>query len=104
MATVQSPDIRVSASVKTRVRDAAKVAVRSALPLELRKVMAGWLGQREWLPQRDWWATELLRDFATKDPSAYHRFLWSKHLAYARTYEINERYGEGHIHASRHEL
>jgi SAM-dependent methyltransferase len=33
-------------------------------------------------------AIELIRDFAQRDPSAFHRFLWSNHLAYADGFDL----------------
>jgi SAM-dependent methyltransferase len=43
----------------------------------------------------------LLRDFAEKDTNEFHRFLWSNHLAYAETYEIDQRFGEGKLQTTR---
>ena len=83
---------------------AAKRLVRAGLPLALRQRLAIWLGGRKWLAARHWWVAELLRDFAARDPDAYHRFLWSHHLGYAETYEIPQRFGAANIHQSRHLL
>ena len=33
-------------------------------------------------------AIELIRDFAQRDPSAFHQFLWSNHLAYADGFDL----------------
>jgi SAM-dependent methyltransferase len=78
-----------------------KRAVRVALPLEVRKVLARFLGRQPWLSSRSWWVQELLRDLAERDPNAYHRFLWGHHLGYAETYEIGTRFGGDRIHRSR---
>ena len=38
---------------------------------------------------------------AERDLNAYHRFLWSNHLAYAATYEPEQRFGAARVHPSR---
>jgi SAM-dependent methyltransferase len=35
------------------------------------------------------------------DPNEYHKFLWANHMAYAHTYEVKRRFGEGNLHESR---
>jgi SAM-dependent methyltransferase len=45
-----------------------------------------------------------LDDFRRRDPVAFHRFLWSNHLAYAATYEVPSRFGAPNINATRHIL
>ncbi len=37
---------------------------------------------------------EILRDWAEKDSDAFHRFLWSQHLGYAKFYEETNVFGE----------
>jgi SAM-dependent methyltransferase len=74
------------------------------LPIAARRPVAAWLGRQRWLSARHWWATELLRDFAERDPDAYHRFLWTHHLGYAESYEVERRFGDRNINATRHEL
>lgn len=61
--------------------------VVTALPLALRKPGAAWLGRQRWIPGNHWRAARLVSDLADRDPNAYHRFLWSHHLAYAESYE-----------------
>ncbi len=78
----------------------AKRGLRRVLPLPLRRQVALWLG-RTALPARGWWSQELLRDWAAQQPSAYHRFLWEHHLAYAETYEVGLRFGAEHVPPSR---
>ena len=75
--------------------------LRRVLPLSWRKRLAVGIARQKWLPQRDWFAVELIRDMALVDTAEYHRFLWGHHLGYARTYEIEERFGEERIHPSR---
>ena len=81
--------------------DLAKRVVRAALPLGVRKALARFLGTQERLPGRHWWAHELLRDLAERDPNEYHRFLWAHHLGYAETYEVALRFGRDRIHPTR---
>lgn len=79
----------------------AKALVRGVLPLTLRKGLARRIGRSAWLPDRYYWSMELIRDFAERDPEAFHRFLWSHHLAYAETYEPDQRFGRENLHPSR---
>ncbi len=66
--------------------------LRTVLPLSLRKQAASWIGRQTWIPERHWRAAELVRDLARRDPEAYHRFLWSRHIGYAESYEPAERF------------
>ncbi|HEV8599591.1 MAG TPA: class I SAM-dependent methyltransferase [Gemmatimonadales bacterium] len=59
------------------------------------------MGRQRWLPDRAWWVLELLRDQAARDPNEFHRFLWTHHLAYAESYEVEQRFGTDQLHASR---
>lgn len=86
------------------LRSHTKAALRFLIPLRVRKRAAVWLGRRAWLSSREWWTAELVRDLAERDAAAYHQFLWSNHLAYAATYEVDERFGDERIHPSRREL
>lgn len=79
----------------------AKRALRAVVPVSVRERLAIWLGRQTWLAPRHWWATELLRDVAERDPDAYHRFLWAHHLGYAETYEIPRRFGAGNVNETR---
>jgi SAM-dependent methyltransferase len=78
--------------------------IRSALPLPIRQGLAILVGRQHWLKSRYWWAMELLRDYAEREPDEFHRFLWSHHLGYAETYEIERRFGPGRIHPTRRML
>jgi SAM-dependent methyltransferase len=78
-----------------------KQLLRSTIPLAIRKGLARVVGRQTWLRARYWWVQELLRDFAERDPNAYHRFLWAHHLAYAETYEVALRFGPEQLHPSR---
>lgn len=52
-------------------------------------------------------ARELLDDLARTDPAGFHRLLWSHHtggLAYGKTYEISQRFGESNLRPSRRQL
>jgi SAM-dependent methyltransferase len=46
----------------------------------------------------------LLHDLRHRDPEALHRFLWSNHLAYAKTYEVSKKFGASNVNPSRHIL
>lgn len=85
------------------LRAGLKQRLRAAVPLRARMRMAVLVG-RSRLPGAEWWSAELVRDLAERDLNAYHRFLWSNHLAYARTYEPEVRFGPAHIHPTRHLL
>lgn len=87
-----------------RLRAGLKDGVRAALPLRLRMSLSRIIGRQRWISDGDYWAAELVRDLAERDLNAYHRFLWSNHLAYARTYEPAERFGAARVHPSRREL
>jgi SAM-dependent methyltransferase len=71
------------------------------IPLPLRRGLAALVGRQRWIPGRYWWAMELLRDYAERDPNGFHRFLWSHHLAYAESYEVDRRFGPENLHPSR---
>lgn len=79
-------------------------SVRHLIPLAARRAIVAWLGRHEWVPRRGWISIELLRDFAQRDPTACHRFLWANHLAYAETYEVARRFGAERINDTRHLL
>ena len=104
MVTVGTQTQAGAQASPARLGTRAKAMVRRALPLSLRKRLAVWVAGRAWLSQRHWWANELVRDMAEGDVSEYHRFLWANHLAYAQTYEIDQRYGAERVHPTRHLL
>jgi SAM-dependent methyltransferase len=80
-------------------RCAGKVVSR-LLPLGLRKSM---LTSRVCPASRAGidFSIGMLDDLRRRDPSAFHRFLWSNHLAYATSYEIERRFGEEKLNPSR---
>lgn len=75
--------------------------VISAVPLPLRQSGAAWIGRQLWIPGRHWRAARLVSDLAARDPEAYHRFLWSNHLAYAESYEPLLQFGSRRIKPDR---
>lgn len=83
-----------------------KRAVRTLVPLSLRKRLAVWVHRQRWLgsDRRNWWSTELVRDFADSDVNAYHKFLWTHHLGYAAPYEVSTRFGVENMRPSRQEF
>jgi 2-polyprenyl-3-methyl-5-hydroxy-6-metoxy-1,4-benzoquinol methylase len=90
-------------SINVRPREVVKTAVRTVLPLFIRKRLAVWLHRQEGLAasRRSWWEHELLRDLAEKNINEYHKFLWSNHLSYAETYEVASRFGRENMKQSR---
>ena len=97
------PSSALSPAPPAKLRAALKERFRAAVPLRARMRMAVVVG-RSRLPGAEWWSAELVRDLAERDLNAYHRFLWSNHLAYARTYEPEARFGDARIHPTRHLL
>lgn len=77
--------------------------IRIILPLLLRKLLCLLINRQKFLNDdvKYWWTLELLRDFAEKDSNGYHRFLWTHHLAYASSYEVDVRFGEERMKESR---
>jgi hypothetical protein len=67
-------------------------ALMTPVPLSFRKRVAVWCARLR-MPGKQTFTLALLEDLATADPGAFHRFLWSNHLAYAITYEVPKRYG-----------
>ena len=78
--------------------------LRTVVPLDWRKRAAVWVGRQARIPNRHWHAANLVRDLGETDPDAYHRFLWSNHLAYAQSYEPEKRFGPSNIRPERHLL
>jgi len=90
--------------VKTEYfKQTAKDIVRSCIPLAARKQLAVWVDHQEWLDQhrRSWWSQELVRDLASRDINEYHKFLWSRHLAYSAPYEVALKFGHENMPQSR---
>ena len=85
------------------LREAAKEAIRSLIPLSMRKRVAIWMHRQSWIgaERRSWWSLELIRDFAERDVNAYHKFLWTHHLGYAAPYEVSTRFGAENMRPSR---
>jgi SAM-dependent methyltransferase len=85
------------------LKGAGRRAIRSLVPLSARKRMAVWVQRQEWisLDRRSWWCVEIVRDLADEDIDAFHQFLWTHHLGYARSYEVAERFGPHNVKASR---
>jgi 2-polyprenyl-3-methyl-5-hydroxy-6-metoxy-1,4-benzoquinol methylase len=85
------------------LKTVGKNAIRSLIPLSVRKRMALWVRQQHWInsDRRSWWSEELVRDLAEKDANAYHKFLWTHHLGYAAPYEVATRFGAEKMRPSR---
>jgi len=84
-------------------KESIKKVFRFLIPLPLRKRLAVWVYRLNWgnSNRNEWWTLELLRDFVEKDINEYHKFLWSQHMAYAKTYEPGLRFGHENMEASR---
>jgi len=80
----------------TALRDRAKRILSALLPrrlpLGLRQTLVIKAAKLR-LPGHYWFPQELLKDFAEENPDAYHAFLWRHHLAYASSFEVDERFG-----------
>ena len=63
------------------------------LPLNNRKQLAVWIEHQTWILNRHIIAMAIVRDWAERDSDAFHRFLWSRHLGYAKFYEENNAFG-----------
>ncbi len=85
-------------------RHRLKRLLLGCVPLAARQMLAVWIGRRRQLTNRYWWVLELLRDYADRNPNDFHRFLWSHHLAYAESYEVQKRFGAERVHPSRRML
>ena len=94
----------VLSSGVTMLNNSVKNAIRLLIPLAVRKRLAVWVNQQEWIDRdrRAWWSTELVRDFAEKDVNEYHKFCWAHHLGYAAPYEVASRFGAEAMRPSRH--
>ncbi len=80
-----------------------KSTVRLLLPLSLRKYLAIKISKQSWISSdhRAGWSLELVRDMEKSDVNAFHKFLWSNHIGYADTYEVEQRFGDVNINESR---
>lgn len=85
------------------LRARGKRFLRGAVPLALRKRLAVAVERQMWIDadRRRWWSVELVRDLVETDADAFHRFLWTNHLAYAATYETALRFGPENLKLSR---
>ena len=85
------------------LKTTVKKAIRSLIPLSTRMRIAIWVQNRKWINshRRSWWTVELIRDLAERDVNAYHKFLWTHHLAYAAPYEAETRFGPQNMRPSR---
>jgi hypothetical protein len=89
--------------LRHRFKSVARLAVRwpawllgQVLPLSARRNLVSLAGRRK-LSVGVEFAMGMLHDLHRNDPVGFHRFLWSNHLAYARTYEIPRRFGASNI-------
>jgi SAM-dependent methyltransferase len=87
--------------LSTRIKFGVKKAFWAAVPLEIRKWMAIDVDGARLLPRRHQLSMELLKDWAETDVEAYHRFLWSNHLGYARVAEAKHNFDPEKISATR---
>ena len=88
-------------SFAKRAVNGAIAVARRTVPLPARLALVAWLGSHALGRERLWMSIGLLRDYAERDPSACHRFLWSHHLAYAETYEVERKFGADNVPRTR---
>jgi len=88
-------------SIKKKTSGFLKKAFTKVLPLSSRKSLAVWADHQGWMPRRKALPFVLLGDWAEKDPDSFHRFLWSRHLAYARWYEECNEFGVENLRPTR---
>jgi SAM-dependent methyltransferase len=90
-----------------RYKDLVRSIIRSVaammgriLPLRMRQAL---VASRAGRAERGGleFALGMLGDLRQRDALAFHRFLWSNHLAYAATYEVDQRFGEENLNPSR---
>lgn len=80
-----------------------KELIRAGVPLSVRKSLCILLNRQRWISSNSkyWWTQELLKDYEAQSRNDYHRFLWTHHLAYAATYDVESRFGEAKLPESR---
>ncbi len=78
-----------------------KKTAYATLPLAWRKRLAMWLDRQQWIANRHEWSMRVIRDWAEEDVDAYHKFLWSGHLGYAKFYDSANSFGADKILTSR---
>ena len=83
----------IALSVKNQSIGVLKKTFTKVLPVSSRKALAVWIDRQGWIPGNHELPMIILRDWAEKDADAFHRFLWSNHLVYARWYEEKNEFG-----------
>jgi SAM-dependent methyltransferase len=73
------------------------------LPLSAQRILVTWVGRKR-LPVGLEFSMGILDKLRRDDPVELHRFLWSHHLGYAKTYEVQKRFGASNINPTRHIL
>jgi len=93
--------------MKRRVINAAHTSIRNGagllswlLPLEVRQALVVRVGRRKFRWGADF-AMGVLADVRRQDPEGLHRFLWSHHLAYAASYEVEQKFEPGNLNPTR---
>jgi SAM-dependent methyltransferase len=71
-----------------------------ALPFSARRAL---VARMKWTRLPGWFefCMGMLDDLRRHNPDALHGFLWSNHLAYAKSYEISDRFGASNVNPSR---
>src|SRR5262245_17903305 len=77
--------------------------LQRSLPLTMRMRIVCWAQGGGSLRSRLFTPLDLLRDLADDDPNGLHRFLWSRHLTYAASYDVS-RFGAERLDVSRRML
>lgn len=86
------------------IEDTTLRLLRLILPLETRKRSAVWIDDQNWIPNNHSMSNRIIRDWFEKNPKAFHSFLWSNHLSYAKNYESVHAFGAQHLNLSRRML
>ena len=93
---------RYKALGRSMIRSAA-TAMGRILPFEVRRSLVLSRAGRASRAGLEF-ALGMLNDMHRRDAGAFHRFLWSNHLGYAASYEVEERFGASKLNPSRHIL
>ena len=91
-------------SLSAQTKQAIRKILYTILPLNNRKQLAVWTDQQRWIPNCNILSMTIIRDWAEKDNNAFHLFLWTQHLGYAKFNEITNDYGADNLILTRRML
>jgi 2-polyprenyl-3-methyl-5-hydroxy-6-metoxy-1,4-benzoquinol methylase len=99
--SIRSGKIVIVNFFRARVAPLVEKLLWQVVPLDTRKGLALLAGKLGWLPACHSITIPLVRDWASKDADAFHRFLWSHHIGYARDYEGVHDFGAENLRPTR---